>query len=392
MMTNGKRWVPYTFTAKRSSQSKKRRAERAQLVKGVSEDVWRTLLLRCNNTRSLVLLSGVNRALRGLIHDNHALMRYLYEKHWSWYVAAHRMINLNRTPDALHAPREPTWQPLECWRRDKASVPAEERGRFNRYVWRICVQTYAPWCSICHAETPGDRCANGWVMGLRICAACLPECFVSHRVLWREHGVWVGSLIGVPAAPKAIDDAVEKPKKKKAVVVVGNEEEAAAKKKDEKTYKPLLRILQRSVYSVIDESIPTDRKALTQSMHDLRGVPGSGRGGGSAITYLFWKAHLPRVLRLDKARAAIPVRQRGASKLSAFAARWIVQRQLYGGPRSNAIARIRNRDARKWMKEPGEYIGNMDMLPVRHAADAGQDPLWTMPMDRAWARVNDVFS
>jgi hypothetical protein len=89
----------------------------------------------------------------------------------------------------------------------------------------------------------------------------------------------------------------------------------------------------------------------------------------------------------------VSARGDAATTLSAFAARMIVQRQFYKGPLSNALARLRDRNARKWIKEPVEFIGDMRTSEVRYAASlAGDNPIWTAPMDRAWASVEDVFS
>ena len=342
-------WNLVSFTAPaRRARTRKSKRQHAELARVVEDDVWRALLMHCNHARSLVLLSGVNRALRALIHDNHALMRYLFQQHWSWNVDAHRSLNPHRTPDALLAPMggRDAWRPRGEWKEE--GVPGEERTPFNRYVWRLTVQTYAPWCSVCHV-TVENGAANVWAMGVRVCPVCLPECFVSHRVLWREYGVWVGSGLS-----------------KRRVLM------------DE---------MQRAAYSVLDTSPPVARALLTTSVHDLR-CPQSGGRRATAMTYLFWKAHLPRVLRLDKALAVRAVSEHASQVLCAFAARWVVQRVFRMGPLKNATERLRRREIAHRMAVPGEFMGRIESHFTYSALEGlRMNPLWLAAAHRAWERV-----
>lgn len=45
---------------------------------------WGRVLAHIGTPRGLIPVSMVNRALKRLIWDNHALMRVLYERHWGW--------------------------------------------------------------------------------------------------------------------------------------------------------------------------------------------------------------------------------------------------------------------------------------------------------------------
>ena len=349
MFAHSRFWSVASFAAPKRRRAARRKPPAATLARVVEDDVWRALLLRCNHTRSLIVLSGVNKALRALVRHNHALLRYLFEKHFNWNPSAHRTIASKHTPDALVAAHDREWEPQAHWRGPRGVVPREHRERFDRYVWRALVQASAPWCSVCHA--PVEGCANVWTMSLRVCAACLPGRFISHRELWREHNVWVGSGL--------------------------------------KRRRTVMGVLQGAAYSVMDESTPMARAALTTSVHDLRGVPGVGRGGGTAKTYLFWRAHIPRVLRLDKARAMRGAMQQAVDVLGGYAQRWIVQYVIRKGLVRGAPERLRKRYIAKWTQAPSEYLDHTLGGAMHHRTMEAvrRNPLWTGPTDRAWARI-----
>ena len=354
-------FVPPPLVVKKA-RSKRPKAHRP-FKRHVSNDVLRLCLAELGNApRALLVLSSVSREMWRLIRHNHALLSHVflhtfYWNHGSWNALL-----------ALSPPHRGAWKPLRSW--EIEGVPVRERTFFNAYIYRMLVMRFARHCSACGSTAFENECTPIWVLGLRLCPVCLRDNLISHRALWLDYGIWVGASL--PERTNAVSLAIEE---------------------SHSVRRTLFDALKTAVYMFVDHSNTTTRRRLTSHPADLVGR------GRHMDTLFMWRPHLVRVLRLDKARAVMPLRVAAANALKAYVRQRHVQHLLHNGPRETAMERLMGRDLRPAGSgrtgcyfEPFALRTTGDTLAMFRAGintqPIGWKPHHGAPLRRAWAPLS----
>jgi hypothetical protein len=318
--------------------------------------------------RTLLVLSSVSREMWRLIRHNHALLRHVYLHCYQWSYSHWYSVT------SIMPPMHGMWTPKRTW--ETEGVPRAERSRFNAYVYRVMVMRYTRRCSLCGATWNDDLdegCRTSiWALGLIACSVCLRANLISHRALWFDYGVWLGGSL--PTRTPAVSLAIEQPRYLKGTV---------------------FDMMRASVFMFVDGSASVARRRFTSHPADL----GRSARDRETDTLFMWRPHLNRVLRLDKARAVMPLRIAAANKLKAYARLLEVQRLLkpmQKKPLGTVLERLLSRDLRPaWPLLAGThcYFEKFNLRPtgekVRSFRDIlGWNPHYTAALRRAWAPLS----
>jgi hypothetical protein len=340
----------------------KRKKPRVPHTRTLPFDVLRLSLAELHDRpRTLLMLSSVSRELRQLIRHNHALLAHVYRHSIHW-LCSHWLLG-----PAIEPPIGGMWTPKRAW--ETQGVPAADRERFNAYVYKLMVMQFAQHCSLCGPTE--EQCTPIWALGLRVCGVCMRANLVSHRALWLDYGVWVGGSL--PTNTRAVALAIEWPFHVRGMTVFD--------------------MLKASVFMFVDRSVTAKRRAFTSHPADLvRGIRDREED-----TLFMWRPHLNRVLRLDKARANMPLRIAAAETLKAYARLLNVQRLLQQKKaQSTPLERLMGGDKRPaWPLPSGAkcYFSSFRLRPTGESIRAvshglGWNPHYTAPYRRAWAPLS----
>ena len=325
-----------------------------------SDDVWGMVVARVgvDAPGALVVLSGVARAPHRLIRGDAALLAALHAR-WrgflgtpSWVPAclaavppAAAAMALRVAPQRAMAPRRliqghgPVRPPPQAAAAappqaavllDPAAAPEDAA-----IIWRLCVLRFAPWCTLCHGHC-GRQAAPLFALdgaAVRVCGGCLPDAFVSHTALYHEYGVWVGEVL-----PDSMQQPPPPPAA--AAAAAGGASGGAAAGGAEPPKRTLLDELVATTYYAIDRSVPRQRARMSRAACDLRDA------GAKEPAVFFWRAHLGRTLRLDKALRGRAAAAAARDRLSSIMRRWALQRLMRRGARALRLARLGRREAR----------------------------------------------
>lgn len=185
--------------------------------------------------------------------NNHDLMRIFFEQYWLWNPLACRQLN----------PRlgsfDPGFLPLDAWK--DWGVPVEHRDAFNRFVRKLCVLKFAPWCSMCHCTSGHQKKVFiMWNLGLRVCFTCMHHYMISSKVLFHRYGI-------------SLRDKVSDSKKL------------------------LDYLIQKQVFFITVSTGSNERKVYSGAALDFHGASSVQR----VDMVFFWLPSLKKVIRLDKA-------------------------------------------------------------------------------------------
>ena len=345
-------------TKRPEGERQKRRTE------GLPVELLRLCLAELSHSpEALLVLAQVSREMWRLIRHNHAVMAHVYRFRFHWSFSPWHMER------AVRPPSRGLWRPMDTWQTE--GIPLSERSRFNAFVYRTLVMRYASRCSLCGGVgLDPQEYTSIWALGLTVCPTCLRANLVSHRALWLDYGVWVGALL--PKRANALVNALEGMTSLKCTV---------------------FDMLRLTVFMFVHADTATARRALTGHPADLA----RGQRDRVGETLFLWRPHLQRVLRLDKARAVMPLRIAAADKLKAYVRHFNVQRLLRlapkKGPPARWLERVMGRDprpawplavgARCYFEDFAVRAGGETLHSFRHVL--GWNPTHSAPLRRALA-------
>ena len=353
---------PKKTSKKEADDSKRKKKAREACCVRLPAELLRLCLAELGDSpRTLLVLSRVSRDMRRLIRHNHALLAHVYRHHFHWRGSMwHTLPMLRPSANGL-------WWPGDTWQLE--GVPLSERARFNAFVYRLMVVFFASRCSLCGVV--GLACeeyTSIWALGLIACPLCLRANLISHRALWFDYGVWLGSSL--PKRANALTNALEGTTCLHCTV---------------------FDMLRRTVYMFVHDDTTAARRRYTGHPADLV----RGLRDRTSETLFMWRPHLQRVLRLDKARAVMPLRIAAAERLKAYVRLWNVQRLLRLSPKKGQptrwLERLMGRDTRPAWPLPAGAKCHFEDCPLRSTGETlhsfrnvlGWSPPHTAPLHRA---------
>lgn len=315
---------------------------------------------------TLLVLARVSRDMWRLIRHNHALLVHVYRQRFHWNFSPWHALSMVRPPS------RGLWRPQDAWQTE--GVPRCERARFNAFVYRVLVVRFASRCSLCGVVgLDHEDYTSIWALGLLACPTCLRANLISHRALWLDYGIWIGSAL--PKSANVTVNALEGTTCLNCSV---------------------FDMLKHTVFMFVHADTVAARRALTGHPADL------SRGLRDRVgeTLFLWRPHLQRVLRLDKARAVMPLRRAAAETLKAYVRQWNVQRLLRlapkKGPPARWLERLMGRDPRPAWPLPSGAKCYFEDFPLRFCGETvhtfrhvlGWNPTHVAPLRRALAALS----